>query len=44
MNISLPAKNLRTKNFLIKDGILYLRYGQSFEDVITVKSNSVEIK
>lgn len=34
MNISLPAKNLRTKNFLIKDGILYLRYGQSFEDII----------
>ncbi len=34
MNISLPAKNLRTKNFLIKDGILYLRYGQSFEDVM----------
>ena len=34
MNINLPAKNLRTKRFLIKDGILYLRYGQSFENAI----------
>lgn len=34
MNITLPSKNLRTKDFLIKDGILYLRYGQSFTNVI----------
>lgn len=34
MNITLPAQNLRTKDFLIKDGILYLRYGQSFQNAI----------
>lgn len=34
MNIILPTKNLRTKDFLIKDGILYLRYGQSFQNAI----------
>ena len=34
MNITLPAKNLKTKDFLIRDGILYLRHGQSFQGVI----------
>ena len=34
MNITLPAQNLRTKDFLIKDGMLYLRYGQSFQNAI----------
>ena len=34
MNISLPTENLKTKDFLIKDGILYLRYGQSFQNII----------
>lgn len=31
MNITLPTENLKTKDFLINDGILYLRYGQSFQ-------------
>lgn len=34
MNITLPTENLRTKDFLIKDGILYLRYGQSYQNII----------
>ena len=34
MNIILPSKNIRTKDFLIKDGILYLRYSQSFQNVM----------
>lgn len=34
MNIILPTQNLRTKDFLIKNGILYLRYGQSFQNVM----------
>lgn len=34
MNIILPAQNLRTKDFKIENGILYLRHGQSFRNVI----------
>lgn len=34
MNIILPSKNLETKNFKVSDGILYLRYGQSFQGVM----------
>lgn len=34
MNIILPTQNLRTKKLLIRDGILYLRHGQSFRSTI----------
>lgn len=34
MNITLPTENLKTKDFLIRDGILYLRYGQSFQNTM----------
>lgn len=34
MNIILPCENLKTKDFRIKDGILYLRYGQSFQNTM----------
>ena len=34
MNIILPSENLHTKDFRIENGVLYLRYGQSFQNVI----------
>ena len=34
MNIILPTQNLRTNRLRIENGILYLRYGQSFQDIM----------
>ena len=34
MNIILPAENIRTKDFKIENGVLYLRHGQSFRNAI----------
>ena len=34
MNIILPSKNLKTRDFKIQNGILYLRYGQSFQNIM----------
>lgn len=34
MNILLPTQNLKTRSLTIKDGILILKYGQSFQNVI----------
>ncbi len=34
MNIILPTKNVKTKDFRIVDGILYVRYGKSFQNIV----------
>lgn len=34
MNILLPTQNLKTRSFKINDGILRLKYGQSFQNVM----------
>ena len=34
MNIILPCQNLKTKDLRIENGILYLRYGYSFQNTI----------